>query len=59
MEYYTMIHNHECDTTRPLLSAMEADAEIARLHGVIQAQAGTIIELQTAIHEMAMQRTEK
>ena len=58
--YYTMILNrNEEIEDRLFLYATDADAEISRLHGVIQAQAGAIIELQTAIHEMAMRRIEK
>lgn len=50
MEYSEQILNH---TERPLLPAMDADKEIARLQSIIKAQAGTIAELQGVIRDLS------
>lgn len=46
-----ILNRHEID--RPYLDATKADDEIAKLHGIIRAQAQTIVELQSAIADIA------
>ena len=43
----------DTSSLRPLLPALDADEEIERLQSIIQAQRGTITELQQAIYRMA------
>lgn len=63
MDYYERLNNQTGENwvqkmneeypCRPLLPALDADAEISRLHGIIKAQAGTIAELQETIRQIS------
>jgi hypothetical protein len=52
MDYYTLLNN-QTNINRPLLTATQADEEIARLHGIIKALQGTVFELQEAFAKLA------